>query len=173
MINPVSVAAVPVSLGFLGSKSGLFQRAGLFVLRYGLVFLLVMWGGFKFASFEAEGIQPLLSHSPLLSWLYSVTSVQGASNIIGVVEVTTGLFMASRRWWPAVSGYASLAASGIFLVTLSFLVTTPGVLEPTNPSGGFLMKDILLLGAALFTAGEAFGNANGATARRAAGSRSP
>lgn len=172
MNNSVSVAAIPVSLPLLQSKSGLLQRAGLSVLRYGLVFLLVMWGGFKFASFEAQGIQPLVSHSPLLSWLYSVTSVQGASNVIGVVEIATGLLMASRRWWPAVSGYASLSASGIFLITLSFLVTTPGVLEPTNPSGGFLMKDILLLGAALFTAGEAFANASRATARDSARSRS-
>jgi uncharacterized membrane protein YkgB len=40
-------------------------------------------------------------------------------------------------------------------VTLSFLVSTPGVLEPTNPFGGFLMKDVILLGAALYTAAEA------------------
>jgi len=31
-------------------------------------------------------------------------------------------------------------------VTLSFLFTTPDVLAPTNPFGGFLMKDIMLLG---------------------------
>jgi hypothetical protein len=34
-------------------------------------------------------------------------------------------------------------------VTLSFLVTTP------NAPIGFLMKDVILLGAALYTAGEA------------------
>ncbi len=171
MTNPATTASVSASLPFIHSKSGLLERAGLSVLRYGLVLLLVMWGGFKFASFEAEGIQPLVSHSPLLSWLYSVTSVQGASNLIGVVEITTGLLMASRRWWPTVSGYASLSAAGIFLITLSFLVTTPGVLEPTNPSGGFLMKDLLLLGAALFTAGEALGE----TSRRtdASSARTP
>ncbi len=48
-----------------------------------------------------------------------------------------------------------MLASGTFLVTLSFLVTTPGVLQPTNPFGGFLMKDVILLGAALYTAAEA------------------
>lgn len=150
-----TASAVAVQLSFPQRKAKQIERAGMAVLRYGLIFLLVMWGGFKFAAFEAEGIQPLVSHSPFLSWLYSVTSVRGASSIIGVTEITVGLLMAPRRWWPKVSGYASLAACGIFLVTLSFLFTTPGVLEPTNPSGGFLMKDILLLGAALFTAGEA------------------
>jgi uncharacterized membrane protein YkgB len=157
MTNPVSTVIAPVALSFPQTQARLFERAGLAVSRYGLVFLLVMWGGFKFASFEAEGIRDFVSHSPFLSWMYAVTSVQGASNVIGVVEITTGLLIATRRWLPVVSGYASLAASGIFLLTLSFLVTTPGVLEPTNPGGGFLMKDILLLGAALFTAGEALG----------------
>jgi uncharacterized membrane protein YkgB len=159
MNNPVSAVAVPVTLPFPQNRARSFERAGLAVSRYGLVFWLVMWGGFKFASFEAEGIREFVSHSPFLSWMYAVTSVQGASNVIGVVEITTGLLMATRRWLPLVSGYASLAASGIFLLTLSFLVTTPGVLEPTNPGGGFLMKDILLLGAALLTAGEALGAA--------------
>jgi uncharacterized membrane protein YkgB len=157
MNSPVSSVIAPAAVSFPQTKARLFERVGLAVSRYGLVFLLVMWGGFKFASFEAEGIRDFVSHSPFLSWMYAVTSVQGASNVIGVVEITTGLLIATRRWLPIVSGYASLAASGIFLLTLSFLVTTPGVLEPTNPGGGFLMKDILLLGAALFTAGEALG----------------
>lgn len=159
MINPVTSirAAVPVS--FSRNRARLLERVGLAVSRYGLVFLLVMWGGFKFTSFEAEGIRGLISSSPFLSWMYSLMSVQAASNVIGVVEIATGTFMATRRWSPLLSGYASLGACGIFLLTLSFLVTTPGVLEPTNPSGGFLMKDILLLGAALLSAGEALGAA--------------
>ncbi|HYQ18860.1 MAG TPA: DUF417 family protein [Polyangiaceae bacterium] len=129
---------------------------GLGVLRYGLVFLLVLWGAFKFAAFEAEGIKPLVGHSPFLSWLYPLLGVRGTSNLIGVTEVSTGLVIATRRWRPRWSAYGSLSASGIFVTTLSFLFTTPGVLEPTNESGGFLMKDILLLGAALYTAAEAF-----------------
>jgi reactive chlorine resistance protein C len=39
--------------------------------------------------------------------------------------------------------------------TLSFLITTPGALSPTSPLGGFLLKDVILLGAALYTAAEA------------------
>jgi uncharacterized membrane protein YkgB len=130
-------------------------RAARFVLRGGLVALLVLWGGFKFTAFEAEGIRPLVEHSPLLSWLYPVLGVRGASDLIGVVELTAALLMALRRWSPRLSAVGSLIAAGTFLVTLSFLVTTPGVLAPDNPFGGFLMKDVILLGAALFTAAEA------------------
>jgi len=159
MANPISPVTTPVAVSFPPQKTELIERVGLAVSRYGLVFLLVMWGGFKFTSFEAKAVQPFISHSPFMSWMYAVTSTQGASDVIGVVEMATGLSIATRRWSPLVSGYASLVASGIFLLTLSFLFTTPGVTDPSNPAGGFLMKDILLFGAALVTAGEALGTA--------------
>jgi uncharacterized membrane protein YkgB len=129
--------------------------AGRGVLRYGLVALLLLWGGFKFASFEAEGIRPLIEHSPILRWLYPILGVRGGAALIGVVEIAAALLIALRRWRPDLSALGSLLASGTFVVTLSFLVSTPGVFEPTNPFGGFLMKDVILLGAALYTAAEA------------------
>lgn len=128
---------------------------GTAVLRYGLVLLLLMWGPIKFAAFEANAIQPLLENSPLTSWLLSIVGLRGTSALIGVFEITVAVLIASRHWFPRVSGYASLAAVGMFVVTLSFLLTTPGVFQPSSPWGGFLMKDIMLLGGALFTAGEA------------------
>src|ERR671914_998662 len=131
------------------------QPLGTGVLRYGLVCLLLFWGGLKFAQFEAEAIQPLLTHSPLLSWMLAVFDVRTASAIIGVIEIILALGILSRRLWPRASGLASLGASGMFLVTLSFLFSTPGVLDPVSPAFGFLVKDLILLGAAVYTAGEA------------------
>jgi uncharacterized membrane protein YkgB len=128
-------------------------------LRYGMVGLMVLWGGFKFTTFEAEGIRPLVEHSPLLHWIYPLLGVRGASALIGVVELAAALLICTRRWKPRLSAVGSLIAAGTFLVTLSFLITTPGVLAPTNPFGGFLLKDVMLLGAALYTAGEALGAA--------------
>ena len=51
--------------------------AGGAVLRYGLVAILVLFGAFKFTAVEAAGIEPFVRHSPLLSWLYALTSVRG------------------------------------------------------------------------------------------------
>jgi uncharacterized membrane protein YkgB len=131
------------------------EVAGRGVLRWGLVALLMMWGGFKFAAFEAEGIRPLVEHSPFLRWLYPLLGVRGTSDLIGGVEIAAALLIATRRWSPRLSAAGSLIAVATFMVTLSFLVTTPGVLAPDNPFGGFLMKDGILLGAALATAAEA------------------
>jgi len=36
-----------------------------------------------------------------------------------------------------------------------FLFTTPGAFAPDSPIGGFLMKDLILFGASLYTLGEA------------------
>ena len=90
-----------------------------------------------------------------LSWLYALLGTRATSALLGTVEVALGLLIALRRWFPRASGLASLVSSGLFVVTLSFLFTTPGVLTPPSETGGFLMKDLFLLGAALCTAAEA------------------
>lgn len=131
------------------------RALGLDLLRYGLVFLLVTIGSFKFFAFEAEAIRPLVSNSPFLGWLYGMLGIRGTAALFGVSEVIIGVLIAARHWAPRVSGYASLAASSMFVVTLSFLLTTPGALAPTSPVNQFLLKDVVLLGAALFTAAEA------------------
>jgi uncharacterized membrane protein YkgB len=138
----------------------LLELAGVRLLRYGLVFLLLLFGSFKFFAFEAEGIQPLVGNSPFLGWLYVIFGVQGTSSLLGVFEVTTAALIATRPWLPRLSGYASLGASFIFVCTLSFLFTTPGALDPVSPIFGFLIKDIFLLGAALYTSAEALRTAS-------------
>jgi uncharacterized membrane protein YkgB len=155
MINDTSEPQSTVLGLFDPNRTQRLAAIGRAVLRYGLVALLLLWGTFKFAAFEAEGIRPLVEHSPLLRWMYPLLGLRGTSSLIGVIELSAALLMCMRRWRPALSAVGSLLAAGTFLVTLSFLFTTPGVLAPTNPFGGFLMKDIMLLGAALYTAAEA------------------
>jgi uncharacterized membrane protein YkgB len=145
------------------------EKAGTAILRYGVAFLLLAIGALKFAEFEAKAIQPLVSNSPLMGWLYSVLSVQGVSNLIGTTEIATALLICTRRFAPAVSAVGSGIAVGIFTTTLSFLFTTPGGLSPMGPAFGFLVKDVVLLGASVYTAGEAL---RAARARAAAASPS-
>jgi uncharacterized membrane protein YkgB len=128
------------------------SAAGAFVLRYSLVFFLVLFGAAKWTAAEAKGIEAMVSHSPFLFWLYPVFGIQGGSEVIGVVELAIALLIGVRRWAPRASAIGSTAAIGMFLVTLSFIVTTPNIGEGAT----FLLKDLTLLGAALWTAGEAF-----------------
>ena len=128
-------------------------RFGPIVTRYAIVALLLLFGAMKWTADEAHGIQPLISHSPFCGWLYGPLGVQGTSIFFGVFEVVAGIAMALRPWLPLVSAVASAFCVVMFLVTLSFLITTPGLL--TSPSAGFVMKDAVLLGGAIWTLGEA------------------
>jgi uncharacterized membrane protein YkgB len=145
----VSIAAdQEATRGVASSLSGV----GAFVLRYSLVFFLVFFGALKWTAAEAKGIEPMVSHSPFFFWLYPVFGVQDGSEVIGVVELAIASLIVVRRWAPRASAIGSTAAIGMFLVTLSFIFTTPNIGE----GAGFLLKDLTLLGAPLWTAGEAF-----------------
>jgi uncharacterized membrane protein YkgB len=133
----------------LGSR---MQAIGTAMLRYGLVAILLLIGAAKWTPAEAEAIRPWVADSPFLSWMYSIASVQTASEIIGAVEIVTALLIAARRWSPKAAAAGSIVAMGMFVVTLSFLVTTP---NQSPDAQGFLMKDFFLLGTAVWSAGEA------------------
>lgn len=66
-------------------------------VRYSLVLVLAWLGAMKFFAYEAEGIQSLVANSPLMSWLYRFLSVQGLSNLLGVIEI--GLAALIGLWW--------------------------------------------------------------------------
>ncbi len=130
------------------------SQAGGVVLRYGLVVIFAAFGLLKFTSVEAASIQPLGEHSPVLFWLYRIATPKVASDVIGVIELGLAALIATRRFAPRLSGVGSLGTAFALLTTLSFLVTTPN-LGADYP--GFILKDLVLLGAAIWTAGEAFG----------------
>lgn len=132
--------------------------------RYGLV-AVVGWIGFmKFTGYEADGIRPLVAHSAHLSWVYGLLSVRAFSAVLGVVEVAIALLIAARPFSPRASAAGSALAIGMFLTTLSFVVTTPGVWEPSAGGfpalsampGQFLIKDLALLGISLWSLGESW-----------------
>ena len=126
--------------------------------RYGLVIVIAWYGGLKFMNYEAKGIQPLVSASPFMGWLYDIFSVYTFSALLGVFELAAAVLLAVKPWWPRVSVFGSLLAIVLFLATISFMVTTPGVFDASQGGfpalsleGGFLMKDIAMLGISVWT----------------------
>ena len=150
------------------------EVAGGAILRYGLVAILIYFGAFKFHPVEAEAIRPLVTESPLMGWMYSILSVQGVSILIGVTELIVSGLLLARPWSPRAGAIGGIGAALIFLTTLSFLVTTPGAwaMIPGWPipmpgmAGSFLIKDLFLLGAAVWIAGESLRAMSGGPAAR-------
>jgi len=140
------------------------EAVGRELARYGLVVVLAWIGLMKFTAYEAEGIRPFVANSPLMSWVYGFMSVRGFSAALGVVEVAVAALIAARPFSPRASLFGSALAVGMFLTTLSFLITTPGVWEPSAGGfpalsaipGQFLVKDLALLGISLWALGESW-----------------
>jgi uncharacterized membrane protein YkgB len=138
-------------------------------MRYGVVLILLWIGLLKFTSAEAEAIRPFVENSPFFSWMLPILGLQGVSNSVGIIEVTTAFLMATRPWSAFASVLGSAMAVSTFLITLSFFLTTPNAIFPAFPGlseiGQFLIKDVLLLGGALWSLGESvrafYGDRNG------------
>ncbi|MEO6802686.1 MAG: DUF417 family protein [Granulicella sp.] len=138
------------------------ERAGALVLRYGLVLILLWIGGLKFTAYEAKGIEPLVLNSPFLAWAHHAFGVFGVSRLLGATEIIVGLLILLRAVNARLSALGSMAAAFMFLTTLSLLFSTPGVIAPgysfpvlSANVGQFIIKDLVLLGASIWTAGEA------------------
>jgi uncharacterized membrane protein YkgB len=148
------------------SPAAKLELAGRNITRYGLVIILFWIGFLKFYAYEAAGIEPLLVHSPFMAWAHRLLGVRTLAASIGSCEIVIAVVIATRPVLPALSALGSLAAAVMFLTTLSFMISTPGVFQPegfpflSGDVGEFLIKDIALLGAALWTAAEAIGAAN-------------
>lgn len=115
--------------------------------------LILLWIGIvKFTTEEALGIKPLVEHSFLMSWLYKIASVNAVSMIIGVFEIVTAIFLLisfKSNIAGRIGGYLSLI---IFITTLSFLMTTPGIwktMESVPVTDFFILKDLGFLAIAL------------------------
>ena len=55
----------------LGRAGRTLEGVGAGILRYGLVIVLLWIGALKFTAYEADGIQPFVANSPLMSWGYA------------------------------------------------------------------------------------------------------
>src|ERR1700746_3252164 len=153
---------------------------GRHLVRYTLVLVIAWIGALKYGNYEASGIPPLVAHSPILSWVYHILSVRAFAAVAGTVEITAALLIAIRPLSPRVSAVGSAMAVLLFLSTVSFLFTTPGVTVASAGGfpvlsvlpGQFLIKDLVLIGAALWALGDSLRAAR-SQARPAPGAGAP
>lgn len=142
----------------------LIRTASQIAMRYGLVVVLLWIGGMKFTTYEAEGIRGFVANSPLMSWAYSLLSVHSFAAVLGMTEILTAVLIAARPLSARAAAIGSALAVGMFLTTLSFLLTTPGVWEASAGGfpalsvvpGQFLLKDFVLVGVSLWSFVEAW-----------------
>ena len=143
-------AVIPLYL-FLFYKNKLTDKQHVF-LNFIPVAMVLLWiGGMKFYEFEAKAIVGLVETSPFMSWLYTVFSVQGASNVIGGFDILFAVLLGvgillNNKKLIIVSGLACLS---VFLMTQTFLITATGALSSgalLDRLGQFVIKDLWYIG---------------------------
>lgn len=125
------------------------------LLRWALILIFVWFGCMKFTLYEAKGIATLVQHSPIIGWLYTSFGIQGASEVIGSLELLIAICLALGAFIAAFSALGAAMSCVTFLMTLSFMLSTPGVWAVelggfpalSGDIGEFLIKDIVLLAA--------------------------
>lgn len=149
VLAPVAIAGWRDHTGHVLVYAEPLSRFGLYA---SLAIVYTWFGGMKFTDYEAQGLVPLVENSPLLSWFYAVFSVRGFSTFLGFVELGIGLLIALRLANPIFSVAGGLLSAGLFVTTLSFMISTPGVIVAelgppaiTVAPGQFLLKDVGLL----------------------------
>jgi uncharacterized membrane protein YkgB len=123
--------------------------------------VVLAWIGFgKYVKMESR---VLIEHSPLMSWIYHFLSVGAVAAALGTMEIIAAVLIALKPVWPTASAIGSALAIILFLGTLSFLFTTPGVIAThagpvpvlSGMPGQFLLKDLVLIGVSMWTLGDA------------------
>jgi uncharacterized membrane protein YkgB len=157
----MSPIEAPLVAGSVEVQSRLTRLAGI-AARYGLVIVLAWFGAMKFTYYEAHGISPLVANSPFTSWVYHLMSIDTFGRVLGSIELITAALLAVKPWLPRASVVGGLLATVFFVGTLSFMFTTPGIGEASaggfpvlSADGEFLMKDIAILGLAIWTLADA------------------
>lgn len=148
----------------ISSLTTLLRRTGLLegdldyhLLRGSMVILFFFFGYQKWWEYEAQTLIPFISNGPLISWMYPVFGVRGASWFLGVSEWLFGalLFMG---FWNKTAGALGAAGSCLsFVMTITIIPFMPGGWDAS--AGGFpamtgnvpfLMKDVVLLAVSIY-----------------------
>lgn len=135
-----------------GQTSGKNQSAytlGYYISLLGAALILLWIGIFKFTPTEASAIKPLVENHFLTFFVYKIMSVQTVSNLIGAIEIIIALLLIFSAKFAVLKRYAGIGMTVTFLVTLSYLFTTPGmwkVVDGVPVTDFFILKDLMLLG---------------------------
>ncbi len=131
------------------SNQNQLSHVGYYLSLFGAALILLWIGIFKFTPTEAAAIKPLVENHFLTFFVYKIMSVQAVSNLIGAIEIIIALLLIFSAKFAVLKKYAGIGMIMTFLVTLSYLFTTPGmwkIVDGIPVTDFFILKDLMLLG---------------------------
>jgi uncharacterized membrane protein YkgB len=121
------------------------------LLRASMVIIFVLFGYQKWFAYEAQVLIPYISNGPLISWMYPVFGIRGASWFLGVSEWLIGALLFLGFWNKELGILGALGSVATFVMTVTIIPFMPNGWDPAAGfpamAGNvpFLMKDVVLL----------------------------
>lgn len=129
------------------------------ITSIGMIVMLLWAGSYKMTAPGAEGIVPLVSNSPLISWHFKLFGPYIGSDLIGLTEITAAVLILVGYRMPKAGIAGGLIAMVMFFTTSTMVITTPGAIIAVHGIrymrymsfiGLFLFKDVISLGVAFY-----------------------
>lgn len=140
------------------AKSGLLNKdLDYRVVRASMVVMFFFFAYQKWFEYEAQVLVPFISNGPLISWMYPVFGIRGASWFLGVAESLTFVLLLAGFWNKKLGVLGALASVVTFVGTVTIIPFMPD--GWAESAGGFpamvgnvpfLMKDVVLLAVSIY-----------------------
>jgi uncharacterized membrane protein YkgB len=127
------------------------------LVRASMVIIYFFFGYQKWFAYEAQGLIPFISNGPLISWMYPVFGIQGASWFLGVSEWLFGALLFLGFWNKRLGILGALGSCVTFMMTITIIPFMPdgwaasaGGFPAMVGNVAFLMKDVVLFAVSFY-----------------------
>jgi uncharacterized membrane protein YkgB len=135
------------------AKSGLLKKdLDYHLVRGSMVLIYVLFGYQKWFEYEAQTLIPYISNGPLISWMYPVFGIRGASWFLGVSEWLIAILLLIGFWNKNAGILGAIGSCLSMIGTVTIIPFMPdgwaasaGGFPAMTGNGAFLMKDVVIL----------------------------
>jgi uncharacterized membrane protein YkgB len=126
------------------------------LLRASMVIIFLFFGYQKWFAYEAQVLIPYISNGPLISWMYPVFGIRGASWFLGAAEWLFGALLFLGFWNEELGILGALGSVVTFVMTVTIIPFMPNGWDPAAGFPAmvgnvpFLMKDVVLLAVSIY-----------------------
>src|SRR5262249_22326274 len=114
--------SITTLLTTLLGKTGLLEGdLDYHLLRASMVIIFLFFGYQKWWDYEAQTLIPFISNGPLISWMYPVFGIRGATWFLGVSEWLFGALIFIGFWNKAVGALGAAGSCVTFIMTITII----------------------------------------------------
>ncbi|WP_439183118.1 DUF417 family protein [Carboxylicivirga taeanensis] len=137
-----------------------FKALAQFIFRYGLAVVFIWLGLMKLKNSEANYLRDVLSNSSLFSWMLKYITAYAFTQVVAYLQILIGVMLALKPVARKLSLVGGVLATVILFLSVTMLFTSgyvwlaPYGFPELSKLGQSILKDVVLLGAAMWCVGD-------------------